>query len=658
MSVFSAAVCRGDTPHVWGVRPRHGMQNMTLRAGGYDCPIRCPSQRQSTQHVQREGAYIKGCRWCAFRNKLLSMSIALTSDSAFIVSEAGNVWAWGTKYMAYVKRTPADALPVRITTVGGEFERTAIRCVAASRSISDVDTLEPKPRETMAALGKDGSLWTWGHNSHGQLGHGSINSRDDTPRNEPTRVDLGVRELAHYRYLGFPVYFCQVVCGDYHIIARSSVGIYQVWVCGHNGCGQLGVVDASQPSSHQMRPVPDFRGKNIRQVAAYRNRSAAVTMDGKVYTWGRSESTYAIGHSRVGAFERPTFVWPRFDDLARVGDPPRDQRETFFDACVMNDHCTLMVSMGQRGMSFLITTRIGLERSNGPEPYAVGTDDPKRVLLCCGSDVRHDAGETMYTWEFEKRDFGGSQMRAIASGEIHTLVLTNEGSVWLVGSRYTSYTQNNHPLHTPCPGLWWRQGRVPVDPPAPGPLHAHSTEHEIHVYQNRRFHKDPTAGWKTPMRAMFGLGRSPHFVRIATGGELSAAVADDGTMYAWGNVIDKPLPHDVRAPICLPPALFGHQRVGHWERLADDRRLALGMSMHPRLALRPDPTIARIREYTMSLFYRIMQRRAPAPPRPQHGLQHMTSELMGVIAEYAAPRVKPGNVMVSRDGCKNPPYTG
>ena len=83
------------------------------------------------------------------------------------------------------------------------------------------------------AIRNDGTLWTWGNNSNGQLGVGSTTSE--------TRI-VRASDLTNV---------VAIAAGDYHSLAVRSDGT--VWAWGYNGDGELG--NASEaPSSTRWPP--------------------------------------------------------------------------------------------------------------------------------------------------------------------------------------------------------------------------------------------------------------------------------------------------------------------------------------------------------------------------------------------------------------------
>jgi len=118
-----------------------------------------------------------------------------------------------------------------------------------------------------AAIKTDGTLWTWGNNSYGQLG---VN--DTTQRNTPVQTSLGGTNWK------------QVACSN-HTAAIKTDGT--LWTWGRNNNGQLGVND----TNNRTTPVTTFAGgTNWKQVAGGRLHTAAIKTDGTLWTWGSNSS--------------------------------------------------------------------------------------------------------------------------------------------------------------------------------------------------------------------------------------------------------------------------------------------------------------------------------------------------------------------------------
>jgi alpha-tubulin suppressor-like RCC1 family protein len=108
----------------------------------------------------------------------------------------------------------------------------------------------------------DGTVWTWGDNSSGQLGTGGGSSL------VPVQV-FGLSGIT------------AVAAGSYHTLALKSDGT--VWAWGKNLNGQVGTGSAS---TAEVVPVQVAGVSGITAIAAGSYHSVAYKSDGTVYTWG------------------------------------------------------------------------------------------------------------------------------------------------------------------------------------------------------------------------------------------------------------------------------------------------------------------------------------------------------------------------------------
>eukprot|EP01124_Arcella_intermedia_P023551 TRINITY_DN3761_c0_g1_i2.p1 TRINITY_DN3761_c0_g1~~TRINITY_DN3761_c0_g1_i2.p1 ORF type:complete len:335 (+),score=73.84 TRINITY_DN3761_c0_g1_i2:82-1086(+) len=119
------------------------------------------------------------------------------------------------------------------------------------------------------AISKDGSLFSWGTNGHGQLGFGKTQQVEHTPTQIPFFVSKEV---------------VQIACGGYHSLALLSDGSLYAW--GHNLFGQLGVgctsLYAVEPT--QVKGIPD----KILQMKCGTYHSMVMT-DNELYCWGNNK---------------------------------------------------------------------------------------------------------------------------------------------------------------------------------------------------------------------------------------------------------------------------------------------------------------------------------------------------------------------------------
>ena len=132
-------------------------------------------------------------------------------------------------------------------------------------------------REHEAYLDCRGELWTSGHGDRGQLGNGALEGRV-----KPTR-------LQRCRFGGVRVKM--VACGGWHTLAVTDLDI--VWAFGAGCFGQLGTgdeFDRTEPAE-----VVSLRCARIVFVAAGCAHSTAVSAEGRLFTWGDG-SCGKLGH--------------------------------------------------------------------------------------------------------------------------------------------------------------------------------------------------------------------------------------------------------------------------------------------------------------------------------------------------------------------------
>ena len=115
-----------------------------------------------------------------------------------------------------------------------------------------------------AAIKTDGTLWTCGYNSRGELG-------DNTNFNKSSPVQT----------IAGGTNWNQVSCGFYHTAAIKTDGT--LWNCGYNIYGEL--VDNTVVAKSS--PVQTITvGTNWKQVACGFLHTAAIKTDGSLWTWG------------------------------------------------------------------------------------------------------------------------------------------------------------------------------------------------------------------------------------------------------------------------------------------------------------------------------------------------------------------------------------
>ena len=274
--------------------------------------------------------------------------------------------------------------------------------------------------ETTAAITTDGSLYTWGRNKHGQLGHG-----DNEDRLTPAKVE-GISNVI------------AVSMGDSHSVAITADGSLYTW--GFGGWGQLGHGD------NDARLIPT-KVEGISNVVAIgisgetmhteRNYSAAITADGSLYTWGyNSKGQLGLGDEKNRL--SPTKVQSISDAIA---------------LSVGHEHMAVIVADGSLySWGYNATGQLGLGDENNRLIPTKVTGISGVVAISMG--YIHSAAITsdgsLYTWgsnSYGKLGLdtrvgkiyiptkveGLSNVVSVSSGTYHSAAVTADGSLYTWG---------------------------------------------------------------------------------------------------------------------------------------------------------------------------------------------------------------------------------
>ena len=140
------------------------------------------------------------------------------------------------------------------------------------------------------ALKQDGTIWSWGDNSQGEMGNGQINSiKTDEPTQIKTGVytevkqeqtDEGSTQITTTQIKVNLDNIKDISAGYYYNLAVDSDGYVYSW--GYNGYGQLG------DNTNESKAIPTrIEGlDHIAKVYAYGNTSMAISEQGEIYVWG------------------------------------------------------------------------------------------------------------------------------------------------------------------------------------------------------------------------------------------------------------------------------------------------------------------------------------------------------------------------------------
>ena len=193
----------------------------------------------------------------------LGYSVSAGYNHSFVLTPERRLHAWGRN--SY-KQT---GLPASTSSQTDE----PIELV----SLYDVSSVAGGELHSLALL-RDGSLYSWGYNGSGRLGHDSTSTSSTYNLTEPTLIE----SLS-------AISFVSVSVGTDTSFALSSQG--EVWSWGESSSSQLGR-DSGGLDSGVPAHVEDGQGNYLTDIQAIRagvDFAAALSMDGSVWTWGEAD---------------------------------------------------------------------------------------------------------------------------------------------------------------------------------------------------------------------------------------------------------------------------------------------------------------------------------------------------------------------------------
>ena len=348
------------------------------------------------------------------------------------------------------------------------------------------------------ALRSDGTIYTWGLNTNGQLGDNST-----TQSLVPVQV-LGV---------GGEDYLTDIVAvaaGNSHTVALKSDGTVYAW--GVNDNGQLG--DNSTDQSLVPVQVKGVGGDgyltDIIYIAATINHTVALKSDGTVYAWGRGT------FGRLGDGAESTSLVP-------VQVKGIDGEGYLTDIVSVAAGYTYTVALKSDG-----TVYAWGQNGNGQlgDDTQINRLVPVQVL---------GVGGTGYL----------AGITAISAGQYHTVALKSDGTVYAWGLNGNgqlgddSTTESHVPVQVK--GVGGSDYLTGIASVAAGYTHAVTLNTDGTVYAwglntNGQLGDDSTTESHVPVQAkgVGGTGYLTGITGVSAGTTHSVALKSDGTVYAWG----------------------------------------------------------------------------------------------------------------------------
>ncbi len=254
--------------------------------------------------------------------------------------------------------------------------------------------------EFSASIGVDGSVWTWGDNYAGQLGDGSKISRS---------IPAKVKGLSGFK---------AVACGANHTLALKEDGT--VWAWGHNLCKQIG---NGTKNGTQSSPVKVTGLNNIKAIAGGYNHSVALKSDGTVWTWGRG-CEGQLGRETSDVYTaNPGVIKSLYNvtAIATLGD---------YTAALKRDGTVWVCGQVDGDRSYTTTQAEGLQ-------------DIIAISAMANNVAALKSDGTVYLWKFTA--YGGEltkiegleDIKSISGGQYQLTALKKDGSLWTIGETYS-----------------------------------------------------------------------------------------------------------------------------------------------------------------------------------------------------------------------------
>ena len=257
-------------------------------------------------------------------------------------------------------------------------------------------------------LDGDGTIWSWGRNSFGQLGDGST-----ADNYYPVPVDnlSGVVAVAGG--------------GSSHSLALKYNGT--VWAWGGNGSGQIG----DGTTTNRTTPTQVSNLSNVIAIAAGNSHSLALTSDGRVWAWG-SNSYGQLGDRTTTRRTTPVLV-QNLTDVVAISAGSSHSLALKSDGTVwawgynssgqLGDGTTTNRSTPTQVLGLTHVTSISTKGS-----HSMALQDSS--VWTWGSNTYGQLGDGTTTKRLTPVKVNIENVVAIAAGGFHSVVIKNDGTAW------------------------------------------------------------------------------------------------------------------------------------------------------------------------------------------------------------------------------------
>ena len=269
-------------------------------------------------------------------------------------------------------------------------------------------------------LKNDGSLWSCGYNGKGELGLG-----DTTYRSVFTQVTTNINNDVK-----------QVVCGYYFTFILKNDG--SLWSCGYNEYGQLGSGTKDYDSHSTFTKVTTNINNDVKQIACGRYHTFILKNDGTLWSCGYNEyGQLGLGNTT----DRTTFT----QVTTNINNDVKQIACGYYHTFILNNDGSVWVcgrnNNGQSGLGDATDITTFTKVTNDVKQIACG--EYHTIILktdgsiwSCGKNNNGQLGlgdKTVKTTFTKVTTNINNDVKQIACGHSHTIILKNDGSLWSCG---------------------------------------------------------------------------------------------------------------------------------------------------------------------------------------------------------------------------------
>ena len=358
-----------------------------------------------------------------------------------------------------------------------------------------------------AAITSEGRIFTWGFNRSGQLGDGTATDRY-TPIEITSYFDLNAGET-----------IIEISAGEHHTAAITSEGRVFTW--GNNCNKQLG--DGTTTDRYTPTEITSYfnlnAGETIIGIAAGIFNTAAITSEGRVFTWGYN------GHGQLGdgttiSRDTPAEITSNFN---------LNTGETIIEITAGQYHTAAITSEG----------RIFTWGSNGYGQLGDGTIINRETPTEITSNFNLNESETVIE---------------ITAGNYHTAIITSEGRAFTWGRNENGQlgdgTSNTdaHPMPTEITSNFILNAEEIVLTITAEYYHTAAITSQGRVFTwgyniSGQLGDGTTTDRYTPteITSNFNLNAGETVIAITAGRDHTAAITSQGRILTWGGNFYGPL---------------------------------------------------------------------------------------------------------------------